>query len=86
MVADTANHICHWSSQGAGYTQRRCDADPLPPADRYEPGVRADDALAADGVSIGITTMYDRTGPLRTCVVTSLSNADKLIDYTAPQR
>ncbi|MGX1879605.1 hypothetical protein ACWIHP_33610 [Nocardia fluminea] len=48
--------------------------------------MRADDALAADGVSIGITTMYDRTGPLRTCVVTSLSNADKLIDYTAPQR
>ncbi|MFD9552554.1 hypothetical protein ACFWBG_34665 [Nocardia salmonicida] len=51
-----------------------------------ELGLRTDDALAADSVSIGTATMYDRTGPLGTCVVTSLSNADKLIDYIAPRR
>lgn len=56
------------------------------PPTGYELGLRADDALAADGVSIGTTTMSDRTGPLGICVVTSLSNADKLIDYTAPRR
>ncbi|WP_206045701.1 hypothetical protein [Nocardia mangyaensis] len=42
--------------------------------------------LAADGVSIGTATMDDRTGPLGICVVTSLSNAEKLIDYTALRR
>ncbi|MEV4204998.1 hypothetical protein OG308_28345 [Nocardia salmonicida] len=52
----------------------------------YELGLRADDALAADGVSIGTATIYDRTGPLGTCVVTSPFNADKLIDYTVPRR
>ncbi|MDO3645862.1 hypothetical protein [Nocardia mangyaensis] len=52
----------------------------------YEIGLRAADALAADGVSLGTATMYDRTGPLGMCVVTSLSNANKLIDYTAPRR
>ncbi|MFD3458909.1 hypothetical protein ACFV24_05840 [Nocardia fluminea] len=30
--------------------------------------------------------MRATTAPLGTCVVTSLSNADKLIDYTAPRR
>ncbi|MGW6123119.1 hypothetical protein ACWFRF_29040 [Nocardia sp. NPDC055165] len=53
------------------------------PPIEYELGLRADDALAADGVSVGTATMSDRTGPLDTCVVTSLSNADKLI---APRR
>lgn len=86
IVADTANHICHWGSQCAGYI----NADVTPTLSRLPIGnelrLRADDALAADGVSIDTATKYDRTGPLGTCVVTSLSNADKLIDFTAPRR
>ncbi|MFC8529858.1 thioesterase family protein [Nocardia sp. NPDC057227] len=86
MVGDTANHICHWGSAGAGYI----NADMTLTLSRlpigFELGLRAVDSLATDGVSIGTATMYDRSGPLGTCVVTSLSNADKLIDYTAPRR
>ncbi|MFD3427308.1 thioesterase family protein [Nocardia fluminea] len=86
MVADTANRICHWGLQGAGYINADVTLTLSRPPIGYELGLRADDALAADGVSIGTATIYDRTGPIGTCVVTLLSNADKLIDYTAPRR
>lgn len=75
-----------WGSQGAGYINDDVTLALFHPPIGYELGLRADDALAADGVLIGTATIYDRTGPLGTCVVTSLSNADKLIDYTAPRR
>ncbi|MFJ2667713.1 hypothetical protein ACIO14_25555 [Nocardia fluminea] len=83
MVADTTNHICHWSSQGASYINADVTLAFSHPPIGYELGPRADDALAADGVSIDTATMYDRIGA---CVVISLSNADTLIDYTAPRR
>ncbi|WP_067651535.1 thioesterase family protein [Nocardia harenae] len=84
MVGDTANHICHWGSADAAYI----NADMTLTLSRlpigFELGLRAEDSLASDGVSIGTATMYDRIGPLGTCVVSSLSNADQLIHHNAP--
>ncbi|MER7454317.1 hypothetical protein ABTW96_28970 [Nocardia beijingensis] len=42
--------------------------------------------VAADGISIGTATSYDRTGPLGTCVVTALSNARRQVDLAATSR
>ncbi|MEU6830947.1 hypothetical protein ABZ894_20050 [Nocardia beijingensis] len=52
----------------------------------YELGLRADGTVAADGISIGTATIYDRVGPLGTCVVTALSNARRQVDLAATSR
>lgn len=48
----------------------------------YELGLRADNIIASAGISIGAATLYDRTGPVGTCVVTTLSNARRQIDFS----
>ena len=44
--------------------------------------LRADNTIASAGISIGAATLYDRTGPVGTCVVTTLSNARRQIDFS----
>ncbi|WP_028479781.1 thioesterase family protein [Nocardia sp. CNY236] len=84
MVGDTTNHVCHWGSEGAGYI----NADMTLALSRlplgHELGLRADNTIAAEGISIGTAAMYDRSGPLGTCVVTTLSNTRRLIDFSSP--
>ncbi|WP_169823261.1 thioesterase family protein [Aldersonia kunmingensis] len=84
LVGDTTNHVCHWGSQGAGYinTDMTLTLSRLPIG--HEIGLRADNAIAADGISIGTATIYDRCGPLGTCVVTTLSNARRQVDFAVP--
>ncbi|MFE3446875.1 thioesterase family protein [Nocardia sp. NPDC059180] len=83
FLGDTTNHVCHWGSDGAGYinTDMTLTLSRLPIG--HEIGLRADNTIAAAGISIGTATLYDRTGPVGTCVVTALSNAHRQIDFTA---
>lgn len=82
ILGDATNHVCHWGSAGAGYinTDVTVALSRLPIG--HELGLRADNTIAADGISIGSATLYDRTGPVGTCVVTTLSNARRQIDFT----
>jgi hypothetical protein len=43
-------------------------------------GVLAQDQVAYAGVAVGTTTLYDRSGPLGTAVVTALSNVRRQVD------
>lgn len=83
ILGDSTNHLCHWGSEGAGYI----NADVTVTLSRlpvgYELGQRADSTIASAGISIGTATLYDRTGPVGTCVVTTLSNARRQIDFAA---
>lgn len=83
MLGDTTNLVCHWGSEGAGYinTDMTLTLSRLPAG--YELGLRADNTCAAEGISVGTATIYDRAGPLGTCVVTALSNARRQIDFAA---
>lgn len=83
ILADAANHVCHWGSAGAGYinTDVKVALSRLPVG--YEVGLRGDDTHAAAGISIGTATLYDRAGTFGTCVVTTLSNARRQIDFAA---
>ncbi|MFE3545744.1 thioesterase family protein [Nocardia sp. NPDC059177] len=82
VLGDATNHVCHWGSEGAGYI----NADVTVTLSRLpagaELGLRADNTIAADGVSIGTATLYDRLGPVGVCVVTTLSNARRQVDFT----
>jgi hypothetical protein len=44
--------------------------------------LRADNIIASAGISIGAATLYDRTGPVGTCVVTTLSDARRQVDFS----
>ncbi|TJZ75941.1 thioesterase family protein [Rhodococcus oryzae] len=81
VLGDTTNHVCHWGSHGAGYinTDMTLTLSRLPIG--YELGLRAENTVTSAGVSIGTATLYDRTGPLGTCVVTALSNGRRQIDF-----
>ncbi|ONM47302.1 hypothetical protein [Nocardia donostiensis] len=41
-----------------------------------------DGTAASAGISVGSATLYDRTGLVGTCVVTTLSNARRQIDFS----
>lgn len=85
ITADTANQVCHWGTAGAGYI----NADVTLTLSRlpvgYEVGMKADNVYAESGISIGTAVMYDRSGPLGTCTVATLSNARRQIDFAASE-
>lgn len=83
VLGDATNQVCHWGSHGAGYinADMTLTLSRLPRG--YELGLRADNAISSDGISIGTATLYDREGALGTCVVTTLSNARRRIDFAA---
>ncbi|MGY2061376.1 thioesterase family protein, partial [Nocardia gipuzkoensis] len=70
FVADTTNMVCNWGTEGIGYinTDMTMTLSRLP--EGPELGLLAQDHVAAEGISIATATMYDRTGPLGTCVLT----------------
>ncbi|WP_068057986.1 thioesterase family protein [Nocardia xishanensis] len=83
VLGDATNHVCHWGSEGAGYINVDVTSTLSRLPVGHELGLRADNTIAAEGISIGSATLYDRTGPVGTCVVTALSNARRQIDFAA---
>nr|WP_280413037.1 hypothetical protein [Nocardia asiatica] len=86
MVADFTNQVCHWGSRGVGYINADATMTLSRPPVDCELGLRAADAVPAEGISIGTATLYDRVGALGTCVVTALSNGDHPVDLTVTTR
>ncbi|MGV9633498.1 acyl-CoA thioesterase domain-containing protein [Nocardia rhamnosiphila] len=82
IMGDATNHLCHWGTEGAGYINADVTVNLSRLPTGYELGLRADNIIASAGISIGAATLYDRTGPVGTCVVTTLSNARRQIDFS----
>lgn len=80
FVADFTNSICNWGTDGIGYinTDVTMALSRLP--EGHELGMHAQDHAATDGVAVATTALYDRAGPLGTCVVTALSNSLRQVD------
>lgn len=80
FLGDATSMVCNWGTEGVGYIS--CDItvtlSRLPQGS--EIGLRALDQVATQGISVAMATMYDRTGPLGTCVVNSLSNARRQVN------
>ncbi|MEV0355672.1 acyl-CoA thioesterase domain-containing protein [Nocardia sp. NPDC050697] len=83
ILGDSTNHVCHWGSAGAGYINADVTLTLARLPIGHEQGLRAESTIASAGVSIGTATLYDRTGPVGTAVVTTLSNARRRIDFAA---
>lgn len=83
ILGDATNHVCHWGSEGAGYINADVTVNLSRLPIGHELGLRADQTISAQGISIGNATLYDRTGLVGTCSVTTLSNARRQIDFAA---
>ncbi|WP_280489785.1 acyl-CoA thioesterase domain-containing protein [Nocardia carnea] len=82
MAGDAASFMTNWGSAGIGYINSDVTLTlarlPIGPG----VGVLAQDHVAAGGVSVGTVSLYDRSGPLGTAVVTAVSNVRRQVDMT----
>lgn len=81
ILGDGTNHVCHWGSEGAGYINADVTVNLSRLPRGHELGVRADNSIASGGIAVGVATLYDRTGPVGTSVISTLSNARRRIDF-----
>ncbi|NNH68515.1 thioesterase family protein [Nocardia uniformis] len=83
FIGDSTNLVCNWGTEGVGYinTDVTVTLSRLPAG--AEVGLRALDQVAANGIAVATATMYDRSGPLGTCIVTGISNARRQVDLAA---
>ncbi|MFF0501271.1 thioesterase family protein [Nocardia aobensis] len=86
MIGDMTNHVCHWGSDGAGYINADMTLTLARLPIGHEIGIRAENTLAADGISLGSAALYDRSGAVGGSVVTALSNPRRQIDYAAAEK
>ncbi|MFD4407232.1 acyl-CoA thioesterase domain-containing protein [Nocardia sp. NPDC058499] len=83
VVADFTNLMCNWGTEGVGYinTDVTMTLSRLPQGP--ELGLQARDHASSDGIAVGAATLYDRTGPLGSCMITALSNTRRQLDVAA---
>jgi len=80
MTGETTSMMTNWGSSGVGYI----NADVTVALARLpvgeDIGVEADHHISADGIAVGSATLYDRNGPIGSCTVTALANAQRQVD------
>lgn len=79
-IADGASLVTNWGSRGVEYINTDITLTLVRPPVGVEIGLSAVDRVEQDGISVGTAAMFDRSGPLGTCVVTALANARRVVD------
>ncbi len=84
MVAEHTSLTAHLGTHGVGYINGDLTLAlaRLPVSDWV--GVQEDSHWAADGISVGSATVFDRRGPIGTGVVTAVANPAAQIDFDTP--
>jgi Thioesterase-like superfamily len=81
MIAESTSLTTNLGTEGIGYINGDLTvALARLPIDEWV-GVQADSHWAADGIAVGTATLFDRSGPFGTGVVTAVANAAAQIDF-----
>lgn len=80
-VADGASLVTNWGSGGVEHINTDVTLTLAREPIGVEIGLSAVDRVEQDGIAVGTAAVFDRTGPIGTAVVTSLSNAKRTIDF-----
>jgi hypothetical protein len=80
-VADGASLVTNWGSDGVAYINTDITLTLAREPVGTEIGLSAVDRVEQDGIAVGTAAVFDRTGPIGTAMVTSLSNAKRSIDF-----
>lgn len=83
FVSDSTNLVCHWGTAGVGFINSDVSFTLSRLPDGHEVGVQALDQVSSAGVAVASAALYDRSGPLGTCTITALSNAERQVDMAA---
>lgn len=81
-VADATSMITNWGTKGIEYinTDITLTLARLPTGTQI--GLLAADRVEQDGIAVCTATVFDRSGPLGTAVVTALANARRQVDLS----
>ena len=80
-MADGASLVTNWGSNGVEYINTDITLTLARLPEGVEIGLAASDRVEHDGIAVGTATVFDRTGPVGTSVVTSLVNARRTVDF-----
>jgi hypothetical protein len=80
-VADGASMVTNWGSGGVEYINTDVTLTLAREPHGVEIGLSAVDRVERDGIAVGTAAVFDRSGPIGTVVVTSLSNTKRAIDF-----
>jgi hypothetical protein len=80
-VADGASLVTNWGSGGVEYINTDVTLTLAREPVGLQIGLSAVDRVERDGIAVGTAAVFDRTGPIGTAVVTSLSNTRRSIDF-----
>ncbi|CAN5569992.1 thioesterase family protein [soil metagenome] len=85
MVAESTSLVTNLGTRGIGYINGDLTValSRLPVDDWI--AVQADSHWAADGIAVGTATLFDRSGPFGTGVVTAVANPAAQIDFDSTQ-
>nr|WP_309231906.1 hypothetical protein [Nocardia sp. SYP-A9097] len=83
FIGDATNLVCNWGTEGVGYINSDVTVTLSRLPEGHEVGLLARDQMSAEGISVGTAVMYDRIGPVGTCVVTGISNVRRQVDMAA---
>ncbi|EME21795.1 thioesterase family protein [Rhodococcus triatomae] len=81
MAGEPTSLMTNWGTAGVGFINVDMTLVLARLPEGVEVGIEADDHISSDGVAVGTTTMYDRRGPIGTCVVSALANARRQVDF-----
>ncbi|MGF7123972.1 acyl-CoA thioesterase domain-containing protein [Rhodococcus sp. TAF43] len=81
MVGETTSLMTNWGTEGIGFINADLTLALSRLPEGPEIGLEADNHISVDGISIGSTTMFDRLGPIGTCIVSALSNAQRQLGF-----
>ncbi len=80
-MADGASLVTNWGDRGVEYINTDITVTLARLPEGLDIGLAAEDRVEDDGIAVGTATVFDRSGPLGTAVVTSLVNAHRTVDF-----
>jgi acyl-CoA thioesterase len=86
MIAESTSLTTNLGTKGIGYINGDLTvALSRLPIDEWV-AVQADSHWAADGIAVGSATLFDRSGPFGTGVITAVANPAAQIDFATSDR
>lgn len=79
-LADATSLVCNWGTKGVEHINTDITLTLSRMPDSIQIGLRARDREEHDGIVVGTATVFDRTGPIGTSVVTAVANAQRTVD------
>ncbi len=80
-ISDATTMACNWGSKGVQYINTDITLSLARLPRTAELGLRGERWSGADGIAVGVATVFDRDGVIGQSMVTSLSNALRTVDF-----